>query len=318
MQDEIVFSGAARGWRFVAALALVMVVVAGHLAWDAERRSRGLREENVALRARVAEKREIVARQRQEMSAVAGAIDRLARTTSSLRERAVQARRLGHMEESYDWAPRLMTVNATLADGMPILSGDAAHALDQLDWLDRQTSAAADSIAVLMVLVRQRAEDMTRGIPNVWPVQGLVTSPFGSRISPYGENREMHPGIDIAAAYGSPVAAAGAGQVIFAGRDGGYGGLVVVDHGGQLDTLYGHLSALYVREGQHVRRGQPLGAVGATGRATGAHLHYEVRINGAPVDPRRYLTVAKATTVTVAKASTLTLAKATTPGRRSR
>jgi len=84
-------------------------------------------------------------------------------------------------------------------------------------------------------------------------------------------------------------AAAGNGAVIFAGRDPGYGGVVIVAHGGQLDTLYGHLSALYVREGQSVRRGQAIGAVGATGRATGAHLHYEVRVNGAPVDPRRYL-----------------------------
>src|SRR5437763_315808 len=67
------------------------------------------------------------------------------------------------------------------------------------------------------------------------------------------------------------------------------GGVVIVAHGGQLDTLYGHLSAFYVREGQSVRRGQAIGAVGATGRATGAHLHYEVRVNGAPVDPRRYL-----------------------------
>ena len=101
--------------------------------------------------------------------------------------------------------------------------------------------------------------------------------------------RSMHPGIDISASYGSPVTAAGNGGVIFAGRDPGYGGVVIVAHGGQLDTLYGHLSALYVREGQSVRRGQAVGAVGATGRATGAHLHYEVRVNGAPVDPRRYL-----------------------------
>jgi len=77
--------------------------------------------------------------------------------------------------------------------------------------------------------------------------------------------------------------------VTFAGRDSGYGGLVVVAHGGKLDTLYAHLSALYVREGQRVHGGQAIGAVGATGRATGAHLHYEVRVAGAPVDPRRYL-----------------------------
>ena len=126
-------------------------------------------------------------------------------------------------------------------------------------------------------------------MPTLWPVRGLVTSPFGTRMSPYGDGHEMHPGIDISARYGLPVAAAGSGKVIFAGRDPGYGDLIIVDHGGQLDTLYGHLSALYVRQGQRVGRGQAIGAVGATGRATGAHLHYEVRVNGAPVDPRRYL-----------------------------
>ena len=77
--------------------------------------------------------------------------------------------------------------------------------------------------------------------------------------------------------------------MIFAGRDPGYGELVVIDHGADVDTFYGHLSALYVREGQNIRRGQPLGAVGASGRATGAHLHYEVRVHGTPVDPHRYL-----------------------------
>src|SRR6266404_8836420 len=118
----------------------------------------------------------------------------------------------------------------------------------------------------------------------VRPVHGVVTSTFGVRDSPYGDGREMHPGIDIQAPFGEPVAAGGAGEVIYAGRDAGYGRLVVVDHGGDLETLYGHLSKISVREGQRVNRGQELGAVGASGRATGAHLHYEVRQNDEPVN----------------------------------
>src|SRR5262249_60439206 len=112
---------------------------------------------------------------------------------------------------------------------------------------------------------------------------GLVTSQFGVRESPYGEGVERHPGIDISARYGVPVSASGDGKIVFAGRDSGYGGLVVIDHGGELDTFYGHLSMLSVRAGQRGVRGQPIGAVGATGRATGAHLHYEVRVRGNPV-----------------------------------
>ncbi len=289
MRDTRVISRAAQGWRFAAALVVVIPAAAAKQVWQAEQRSATLRDEVAGLRTRLADRRELIARQRREMSHVASAVDRLARTTAALGERGAEARRLAHMEESRAETRGLVNVAATLDGGMSVVSEDAGRALEQLAWLDGQAAAASDSFAVLTVLVKERGEEVSRGVPTLWPVRGLVTSPFGARTSPYGEGREMHPGIDISASYGSPVTAAGNGAVIFAGRDPGYGGVVIVAHGGQLDTLYGHLSALYVRDGQSVRRGQAIGAVGATGRATGAHLHYEVRVNGAPVDPRRYL-----------------------------
>ena len=289
MSDARVISHAARGWRLAAGLVVVTVAVAAQQVWQAERRSAALRDEVAGLRSRLADRRELIAHQRREMAQVASAVDHLARTAGALGERGAEARRLAHMEESRAETRALVNVAATLDGGMSVMSEDAGRALEQLAWLDGQATAASDSFAVLTVLVKDRGEEVSRGVPTLWPVRGLVTSPFGARTSPYGEGREMHPGIDISASYGSPVTAAGNGAVIFAGRDPGYGGLVIVDHGGRLDTLYGHLSALYVREGQSVRCGQAIGAVGATGRATGAHLHYEVRVNGAPVDPRRYL-----------------------------
>jgi murein DD-endopeptidase MepM/ murein hydrolase activator NlpD len=289
MTDVRVLSRTARGWRLATVLIGVLLLVTARLAWDGAQRGGTLRDEIRWLRTRVGEKRELIARQRQEMAEVASAVDRLARTTGTLRERAAQARRLAHMEETRDQSFEVLAVKATLDGGESIVSEDAARALEQLAWLDGQAAAASDSFAVLNVLLQDRPSEAGSGAPTVWPVRGLVTSPFGTRTSPYGEGREMHPGIDISASYGLPVAATGNGEVIFAGRDPGYGGLVVIAHGGQLDTFYGHLSALYVREGQKVHRGQPIGAVGATGRATGAHLHYEVRVNGTPVDPRRYL-----------------------------
>ena len=85
------------------------------------------------------------------------------------------------------------------------------------------------------------------------------------------------------------MADSGDAEVVFAGRDPGYGGLVILRHGAGIDTFYAHLSAMYVRAGQTVLRGQPIGAVGASGRATGAHLHYEMRVQGEPIDPRQYL-----------------------------
>lgn len=290
MTDARVFSRNAHRWRLASVLIGVMLLVTARLAWDGAQRTSALRDEVQWLRTRLADKRDLIARQRQEMAEVAGAVDRLARTTGTLRERAAQSRRLAHMEETRDQSFDVLLVKATFDGGESIVSEDAARALEQLAWLDGQAAAASDSIAVLNVLLEERPSGVSFGPPTVWPVRGLVTSPFGARTSPYGEGREMHPGIDISAHYGLPVTATGSGEVIFAGRDPGYGSLVIIDHGGQLDTLYAHLSAFYVREGQTVHRGQPIGAIGATGRATGTHLHYEVRINGSPVDPRRYLT----------------------------
>ena len=120
-----------------------------------------------------------------------------------------------------------------------------------------------------------------------WPVSGPITSPFGMRLDPVsGEFTRMHTGIDIGAPMGATIGAAASGRVILAGwTDGGYGNMIVVDHGGGLSTLYAHCSNVFVSAGQDVQRGTPLGAVGSTGHSTGPHLHFEVRMNGQPVDP---------------------------------
>jgi murein DD-endopeptidase MepM/ murein hydrolase activator NlpD len=117
----------------------------------------------------------------------------------------------------------------------------------------------------------------------IWPANGPVTSPFGMR---WGR---MHEGIDIGVPYGTPIHAAAAGTVIYAGWMSGYGNLVVIDHGGGLATAYAHQSALAVSNGQSVTQGQTIGYVGCTGHCFGPHLHFEVRVNGEPVDPLGYL-----------------------------
>lgn len=118
-----------------------------------------------------------------------------------------------------------------------------------------------------------------------WPVSGIITSPFGWRENPFGGGPEFHQGLDIAAALGTPVVAAAAGTVIMAQWYGGYGNYVLIDNGNHYSTGYGHLNAIYVARGQYVQRGQAIGAVGSTGYSTGPHLHFEVRIDGKPVDP---------------------------------
>ena len=279
---------ALRGSRLAAVLAGVAVLLGTQLVWSTVARRRGGARELRRLRTRLVEGRAEGDRERQENAELIAAADRLVRTAALLHDRAAEARRTAHLEESREPLAEPTMQAVSLVAGAPFMSDDAARALGDLAWVDGQLVAAADSLGVLTALLRQRSEDVAAA-PSLWPVRGVVTSTFGSRLSPYGDGREMHPGIDIQAPYGRPVAAGGSGEVIYAGRDPGYGRLVVVDHGGDLETLYGHLSKIFVREGQRVSRGQQLGAVGASGRATGAHLHYEVRVNDEPVNPSRYL-----------------------------
>ena len=122
-----------------------------------------------------------------------------------------------------------------------------------------------------------------------WPVSGPVVSPYGYRIHPILGYRKLHTGIDIAVGYGVPIHSSAAGTVIYASWMGGYGNVIIVDHGDGLSTLYAHQSSLAVGNGAQVARGQTVGYVGSTGFSTGPHLHFEVRVNGNPVDPMGYL-----------------------------
>ena len=129
-------------------------------------------------------------------------------------------------------------------------------------------------------------DDAAHTVPSIWPTSGYVSSPYGLRWN----GTEFHQGIDIAAETGTPIVATADGVVTSAGWNGsGYGNMVDVDHGGGIMTRYGHASAVAVTVGQEVRRGQVIAYVGSTGYSTGPHLHYEVRVNGQPVNPAGYL-----------------------------
>jgi murein DD-endopeptidase MepM/ murein hydrolase activator NlpD len=125
--------------------------------------------------------------------------------------------------------------------------------------------------------------------PSLWPIEGRVASSFGEREDPFNGEGAFHSGIDIDAPYGTPVRAAAEGDVVGASTRNGYGREIVLDHGHDLNTVYGHLSAIAVIPGQHVTRGEVIGYVGQSGRATGPHLHYEVRVHNVPVNPHKYL-----------------------------
>jgi murein DD-endopeptidase MepM/ murein hydrolase activator NlpD len=147
----------------------------------------------------------------------------------------------------------------------------------------------ADSARIRALLSGTATSTVQGGGQLLWPTAGPVTSGYGYRTHPiYGDTR-LHTGIDIGAPYGAQVVAADGGVVSYAGVMSGYGNVVVVDHGGGLATVYAHLSSYFVGGGESVGRGSPIAAVGCTGYCTGTHLHFEVRINGNPVDPMPYL-----------------------------
>ena len=125
--------------------------------------------------------------------------------------------------------------------------------------------------------------------PNLWPVEGPITGSFGERTDPFNGEGAFHTGVDISSAYGQRVIAPADGIVQFADLQNGYGRLVVIDHANGVSTRYGHLSAFNVAPGQRVLRGDTIGYVGLSGRSTGPHLHYEVRIYNTPVNPYKYL-----------------------------
>ena len=129
----------------------------------------------------------------------------------------------------------------------------------------------------------------TAMLPSIWPVTGPLMSYFGNRTDPFSGDGAFHTGVDISAKSGTPVRATGDGLVVTAEYSGRYGKLIIIDHGNGLETYYAHLSSFSVVEGQSIRRGDMIALSGATGRVTSAHLHYEVRRSGTPVNPSQYL-----------------------------
>lgn len=125
--------------------------------------------------------------------------------------------------------------------------------------------------------------------PAIWPVRGWKTSGFGYRTSPFTGRRELHKGVDVATRTGTPIIAPADGLVLFTGREGGFGNMIVIDHGYGIITKFAHCSTIEAKVGQKVKRGDIVARVGNTGRSTGPHMHYEVAVNGVPVNPMRYI-----------------------------
>jgi murein DD-endopeptidase MepM/ murein hydrolase activator NlpD len=162
------------------------------------------------------------------------------------------------------------------------------QAVDRFNFLVRNATAVALARQGLRLMPGRGLEDLAY-TPSLWPVLGRLTGSFGERMDPFSGEGTFHAGVDISSFYGDQVRATADGIVTAVEMRAGYGRLIVVDHGFGLSTWYGHLSGFATRVGAQVRRGERIGYVGSSGRATAPHVHYEVRLYGNPINPWRYL-----------------------------
>ncbi len=158
----------------------------------------------------------------------------------------------------------------------------------ELDRLSREMNDRNKSFQGLITALEAK-RSLLASTPTIWPVKGWMTAGFGHRRSPFTGQRQMHEGVDISNSVGTPIIAPADGIVTYTGPLGAFGNAISVNHGNKISTFYAHLQQQKVTQGQRVRRGDVIGLVGATGRATGPHLHYEIQVNEVPVDPTKYV-----------------------------
>jgi murein DD-endopeptidase MepM/ murein hydrolase activator NlpD len=238
-----------------------------------------LKEENAQLRSQILLVQEKVAH-------ISATLDRVERFDAKLRTAVTQ---LQDPERNLAIGPvGNADVEAAIPGPAPAAEANLTARPGKLSSLETEAARQEQSLRELQEYFDDQ-RSLLATTPSIWPTRGWVTSDFGSRLDPWSAERKMHQGLDIASPHGQPVYTPSDGTVVFAGTEGGYGKVLVVDHGYGVKTRYGHLSEIQVRTGDRVRRGDKIGAVGNTGRSTGPHLHYEVRVNGIPENPRKFI-----------------------------
>jgi len=177
-----------------------------------------------------------------------------------------------------------------LTDATTQSDADFQQSVNEFSYLERNATAVAMSNSGIGLRLLPASQMTSLAVvPSLWPVVGEITGHFGERLDPFSGEGAFHAGLDIASHYGDEIRATADGVVTEVGRRSGYGRLVVIDHGFGVTTWYGHLSGYNTQLGMAVKRGDVIGYEGQSGRSTGPHLHYEVRIYNTPVNPWRYL-----------------------------
>jgi murein DD-endopeptidase MepM/ murein hydrolase activator NlpD len=209
-------------------------------------------------------------------------------------ERDVQVASLGSLASEVSSLYGLKAETAIVSAPDQMNAVEVGRSMDQLFALRSTALSGAATVGITTLGSTGRSVTMAdwvraSALPTLWPVEGRVTGSFGERIDPFNGEGAFHLGVDISGELGEPIIAPADGFVTYAEQLGGYGRAVVLDHGNGVTTRYGHMSGFAVAVGQRVRRGDVIGYVGNSGRSTGPHVHYEVRINDTPVNPYKYL-----------------------------
>ena len=232
--------------------------------------------------------------QKTQLVALAQKIDRISRRVVELKEFDRRLRTMVNIEQSEDNSlflgvggsdPKLMNPDSALDRSrrklIPLMH-------KSLDNLDTEVSLQKDEKEDLLRFLEDQKSMLAR-TPSIWPTRGWISSDFGYRLSPFTNEKEFHKGLDICNKMNAPIVAPADGVVSSSGWDYGYGKSLHIEHGYGITTRYAHLEKILVKKGQVVKRGQVIALVGASGRTTGPHLHYEVHLNGVPVNPLRYI-----------------------------
>mgnify|MGYP003503320585 FL=1 len=232
--------------------------------------------------------------QRSQIQFFSARIEDLEKQLSKLKEFDKKIRIIANLERGQETTPSMGMGGPSPSDIRDKLKKekDDAGLVQQMksdvERLQSEAMSREDSLSELEKLLQVKRE-MLAHTPSVWPVQGWVTSGFGYRTNPFTGLTQMHEGLDISNRMGTPVIAPSNGIVSDVGNDNAVGKVIVIFHGFGMTSRYGHLSKVLVKTGQRVKRGDKIAEVGMTGKTTGPHLHYEVKINGIPINPARYI-----------------------------